>query len=233
MTSRMVGGVPPAPPGWYVDPWSGTAGQRWRWWDGVRWTEHVRAGQPTTPDGQQLAGWWARVGATVIDGAILFPVGLVLALPFYLDLFRAYASFVRDGMEAADTAPTTSDQLGLLQDIWLPVVGAALVGILVNLVYTSAFLRWRGATPGKMALGLEVRLRAAPGRLSWATIGRRWIAQNLGSLVAWIPFVGIIGSAYSLMNVLWPLWDDKRQALHDKFARTNVVVRVRGSSTPG
>jgi hypothetical protein len=24
--------------------------------------------------------------------------------------------------------------------------------------------------------------------------------------------------------VLWPLWDDKKQALHDKIVATNVVV---------
>ena len=28
-----------------------------------------------------------------------------------------------------------------------------------------------------------------------------------------------------LLNVLWPLWDGRRQALHDKAAGTVVVVR--------
>ena len=31
-----------------------------------------------------------------------------------------------------------------------------------------------------------------------------------------------------ILNLLWPLWDDKRQALHDKIAKTNVVVKRRG-----
>ena len=26
-----------------------------------------------------------------------------------------------------------------------------------------------------------------------------------------------------LLAALWPLWDDKRQALHDKLAKTQVV----------
>jgi uncharacterized RDD family membrane protein YckC len=26
-----------------------------------------------------------------------------------------------------------------------------------------------------------------------------------------------------LLDYLWPLWDDKKQALHDKVAKTNVV----------
>jgi uncharacterized RDD family membrane protein YckC len=31
----------------------------------------------------------------------------------------------------------------------------------------------------------------------------------------------------SILDLLWPLWDDKRQALHDKIAGTNVVVQPR------
>jgi len=30
-----------------------------------------------------------------------------------------------------------------------------------------------------------------------------------------------------LLDYLWPLWDDKNQALHDKLARTNVVLSRR------
>jgi uncharacterized RDD family membrane protein YckC len=40
--------------------------------------------------------------------------------------------------------------------------------------------------------------------------------------------VGVVGSLLIILNLLWPLWDDKRQALHDKIAATNVVVRRRG-----
>jgi uncharacterized RDD family membrane protein YckC len=29
-----------------------------------------------------------------------------------------------------------------------------------------------------------------------------------------------------MIDMLWPLWDDKKQALHDKVARTNVVRRA-------
>ena len=30
-------------------------------------------------------------------------------------------------------------------------------------------------------------------------------------------------SVLTLIDYLWPLWDDKRQALHDKVAKTQVV----------
>jgi len=51
----------------------------------------------------------------------------------------------------------------------------------------------------------------------------RWLMQNLGSAVAVVPLVGLLGWVYSLLDDLWPLWDGQRQALHDKAARTNVV----------
>jgi len=51
----------------------------------------------------------------------------------------------------------------------------------------------------------------------------RWFMQYLGGLVAVVPLVGLLGSVYSLLDDLWPLWDGQRQALHDKVARTNVV----------
>ena len=31
-------------------------------------------------------------------------------------------------------------------------------------------------------------------------------------------------SILNLLDVLWPLWDEKKQALHDKVAGTNVVM---------
>lgn len=43
------------------------------------------------------------------------------------------------------------------------------------------------------------------------------------SLLSAIPLVGTLFSFLSLINYLWPLWDDKKQALHDKVAATNVV----------
>ena len=85
---------------------------------------------------------------------------------------------------------------------------------------------WKQATPGKLMVGLRVRLReqarpdAPPHRA--AALGRpvrpgrprdRAVRRHLSSL-------------YSLLDDLWPLWDDKNQAIHDKIAKTN-VVRLR------
>ena len=38
---------------------------------------------------------------------------------------------------------------------------------------------------------------------------------------------GNIASFYPVLDGLWPLWDSKKQAVHDKIARTNVVLTRR------
>ncbi|WP_081795016.1 RDD family protein [Nocardioides sp. URHA0020] len=51
----------------------------------------------------------------------------------------------------------------------------------------------------------------------------RWLTQFGPSLLGAVPYVRYLPSVYSLLDGLWPLWDGKRQALHDKAARPNVV----------
>ena len=42
-----------------------------------------------------------------------------------------------------------------------------------------------------------------------------------------IPLLGqLVYSCYTLVNYLWPVWDPRRQAVHDKIGRT-LVVRTR------
>jgi uncharacterized RDD family membrane protein YckC len=95
----------------------------------------------------------------------------------------------------------------------------------VKLVYGVGFLKAFQATPGKLVLGIEVRLRAHPGPLSWGTVLLRWLAQNVAGLLHLYPPAAAFSSVYLLVDDLWPLWDGKRQALHDKVAHTNVVRR--------
>jgi uncharacterized RDD family membrane protein YckC len=70
-------------------------------------------------------------------------------------------------------------------------------------------------------------LRERPGPLSWGTVLLRWVTQNIAGVFAVVPVVGTLASVYPLLDALWPLWDSRKQALHDKAARTN-VVRLSG-----
>ena len=85
---------------------------------------------------------------------------------------------------------------------------------------------WKQATPGKLLVGLRVRLRETPGPMPLGTVLMRWVGQYAVGILGLLPVVGSIGGLYAIVNYLWPLWDGKKQALHDKLAKTN-VVRIR------
>ena len=221
-------------PGWYPDPHVPT---QMRWWDGATWTGDVyerveppggylsesapepaaataaaHGRQATTPDGVPLATWGRRAGARVIDTLITTPIALVLALPWVTRLVRRLVDQAQQA--APSTNPFAAYDAATLRD--LAVV--ALISLLVGLVYEMAFLLTRAATPGKLLLGLRVRRWLAGEPLSAGVVARRWIGyQGLSQVPS-------IGGIYGLLDVLWPLWDVKRQALHDKIAGTCVVV---------
>ena len=242
--------------GWYKDPWPGMPGEPplERYWDGRQWTEHARStaqalepayagGAPagaygpaapayggpapaTTPDGQLLAGWWQRVWAYLLDGLIVGIIGGVLASPWLGDVVDAYRAFLDQMVRDAEAGRQTTDTAALEQQLAGPMATIALIFLVVGFVYHVGFLMALQATPGKLALGLRVRLRNRPGRLPIGSVLLRWASQFGYSVLNLVPFVGALLGIYGLLDCLWPLWDGKKQAIHDKVARTN-VVRVR------
>ena len=238
------------PAGWYPDPDTSHPGtpQGQRYWDGRQWTEHVApavappvpAQAPmapysgayaalvaTTPDGQPLAGWWQRVGAYLIDMVIVTPLVVIFGWPWIREIGSAYGDLVNESIRAAENGRSMPDQTDLMAELLVPFLLLTLVGLLVNLVYNAGFLKWKAATPGKLAIGLRVRLRETPGPLSWGTVLLRWAGQNWYAALSIVPILGSVLGLYPLLDMLWPLWDDKKQALHDKVAKTNVVRHQR------
>jgi uncharacterized RDD family membrane protein YckC len=55
------------------------------------------------------------------------------------------------------------------------------------------------------------------------TVLLRWLSQFGVGILGLVPVVGSLAGVYTLLDYLWPLWDDKKQAIHDKVAKTNVV----------
>jgi uncharacterized RDD family membrane protein YckC len=119
-------------------------------------------------------------------------------------------------------------------------VGAG-VGALIGFSFPVPFVVYlavfhggaRGQTPGKREVGIAVRDASTLDRIGYArAFGRSCLTMGiwvvpLGVAAQWFRpleafvFVGILDS-------VWPLWDSKRQALHDKAART-VVIRATPS----
>lgn len=177
-------------------------GQQWQPMPGGQQLQHLQA--PTTPDGQPLAGWWRRVGARILDGILIAVVGGLVANQLVPGVWTDYLDWATGATDLSAQPPA---QLLERLSSWSLVVGV------VGLVYEVVLVKLLGGTLGKLALGLRVRLRDEPGLVGWGTSLLRGLVYQLSGIFTPIYF----------LNVLWPLWDEKNQALHDKVARTNVV----------
>ena len=240
-------GSPPAPPGrhaapggWYADP---VDPAQERYWDGWQWSRTTRSReapavrpaaayapgisavgarpgqQVATADGVPLAGWGWRVLAALLDGVITAIVVTAATFPIYRSTVQQLNELIQ-AMVAARQAGTPVPTLDVTtlyttQQRWTLMVAMLAVG----LVYHVVFLRWKRATVGKLVCGLRVvplDQGQYAGRLSWATVVVRaavWVVPAvIGALVL-----------LRLADALLPLWQAKRQSLHDLLARTQVV----------
>lgn len=207
------GGRPPAVPpsgGQYPSSWPSQPGPRRYGRD---------AAGPTTADGVALAGYLPRVLAFVIDWIITMVLGTVLGGWF---LWNALANYPEIFSEIARTGDLAALNRLVVDPSWM--LGYQLVAFAVGLGYHTYFLHRSGQTPGKMALGISARLAIHPGALSWRDSLLRAVLRPSLSLVALIPVIGIVAVVTGVLDLLLPAVDAKRQTLHDKIARTQVVV---------
>jgi uncharacterized RDD family membrane protein YckC len=182
-----------------------------------------RPAVPATPDGVPLSGWWKRVGARFLDGIIVLVISLPLTGYFWYHYIQATLDYERQLIDNA-VAGNTQFNLALPWDVYKWLLAVTLIALVVNFVYEFFFLTRRGATPGKQAVGISVRLRDVPGPPPAQAVLKRFGLYAGLNLLGAIPTVGTLFGLIGLLNYLWPLWDDKKQALHDKVAATNVVV---------
>ncbi|MDQ2755658.1 MAG: RDD family protein [Actinomycetota bacterium] len=190
---------------------------------------YAGAGVKTTPDGAVLAGWGQRLGAYVIDSIITTVILLVTGAYWINQLAQWYLRFFEAAMAAADAGrPTPTPDFTQIQNELLPyLIPLILLSLGIGLVYHVAFLVWRGATPGKMVLGLEVRRRDRPGHPSLVTALLRQVVPLGTSLIGLVPLLSLLQAPLWFLDYFFPLWDPQNQALHDKVASTNVVVKQK------
>jgi uncharacterized RDD family membrane protein YckC len=153
------------------------------------------------PDVRELADWWTRVGAFLLDQLVIGGVAAVVAIATLI---------------AAGDADSRTAEL---------VVYA--VAIPIGLLYAPLLMARRGArngqTWGKQAVGIRV-VRTGGGPVTfWNGVLRSVIGQQLLTAVTFY--------VYALLDYLWPLRDARNQALHDKLAKTLVVRADASSTT--
>jgi len=178
----------------------------------------------TTPDGAVLSGWWKRVLARILDNIIVSFVALPLTFIPYKNALTPVMAYLQEVFDAAKSGSSTMPAEFSSAELASSLLLVSLILLAVRMVYEVAFLTTKGATPGKMVVRISVRLRDTPGPLPLVAALKRSAVMESGSAVSLVPVVGSLGSLFTLVDGLWPLWDGKKQAIHDKVAATNVVV---------
>ncbi|HYO86281.1 MAG TPA: RDD family protein [Dermatophilaceae bacterium] len=176
---------------------------------------------PRTRDGAVLAGWWRRAGAFTLDWILVN--GVVWILSWLLRLFPA--DELSSWWERSLRAAAAGQQTPALPDTLIAQLGVvAVVAAMFYLVYDVVGLSRWGATLGRLAVGIRVRLNSRPGPLSVEVAIRRSSLKFIGELTAPLPFLGTMTLMFAVMDRLWPLRDPERQSFHDKVASTVVVL---------
>ena len=174
-----------------------------------------QAGPPQPPGtfrGTELAGWGARVLATLLDSLVAFGVGLVLCAP------GGIVAIVTEGGVAG----------------WVLLGVGALMWVVFAVLYAPYFMQ-RGGDHNGQTLGkqwLRIRVVRDDGEAfgwGWGFL-RELVIKGIGlsvasSISSGITFflLGAGGIIPYVVDYLWPLWDDQNRALHDMVAKTHVV----------
>jgi uncharacterized RDD family membrane protein YckC len=153
--------------------------------------------------GWHYGGFWMRFGARMIDGIVLGVPLLIIAALLIPNLMRTQG-------------PTSNPAVAAFAAF---TVTLFLVYFLVLICYEVLFLRYRGATPGKMACGLKV-VRSDGSSLGWGASIGRFVMWNV--VTSGIPYLNFI---LMLISGIMTGTDGEKRALHDRVCDTRVVYK--------
>jgi len=208
---------------------------------------------PTTADGVPLAGWWWRVLAAILDSMILGVVGMAFMPIYGSKMATGLTAWYNDFFSGIQSNSTTIPNIyDPSYGIASAMITSSIISLALACAYAFFMLTFNGATLGQMACGLRVvpvDKGKAPRRLPVYSVVMRILFYT--AIVSAISIVNLllmannpapisvnnpsatsmgglsalmwIASMYQLLNVLWAAWDPKRQCLHDKIARTQMV----------
>jgi uncharacterized RDD family membrane protein YckC len=153
------------------------------------------------PQKIHYGGFWIRFVARLIDAILLGIVSSVIQIPLRIMLGVGALGLQgsRDPFEAIAQLPGIMSLLGL----------SFLIQIAIQLLYEIYFLTSRGATPGKIALGLKV-IRADGRPITPGLAAGRYLGLWVSSLIL---FIGYIIAGF----------DPEKRALHDRICETRVI----------
>ena len=160
-------------------------------------------GSAVSPLGWHYGGFWMRFGARFIDGIVLGVPLLIFATLVMRDLIRTPGAASTPALAAIAAFGITF----------------FLCYFVALICYEVLFLRYRGATPGKMACGLKV-VRTDGSSLGWGACTGRFVMWNV--VTSGIPYLNLI---LILISGIMAGTDGEKRALHDRVCDTRVVYK--------
>jgi uncharacterized RDD family membrane protein YckC len=172
-----------------------------------------------------LAEWWQRLLARIIDGLVLS----VLIIPLWIPVFTSLVNKLRNINNQYGGNTNSPAAQAAISHVTGEFFGEIFLVFIAGLVIAVAY-DWLqhglwGRTLGKRALGTMVVTASNRTKIGAGAAGGRAAVYVLPALVP------VVGGLFALLNELWLLWDQQRQCLHDKAAQT-VVIKVRGPAVP-
>lgn len=154
-------------------------------------TNTVVSHSPQYDDSEfEYAGFWIRFAACIVDNLII----MIIFAPYWFYNYQQMAAMPVDQM---------------------PLYSAG--DAILNLVMAAAVVWFwvkKGATPGKMLFGLQVRDAKTGQFISVPRALLRYFSYLISYLILCLGFI-------------WAGFDKKKQGWHDKIAKTVVVKRIR------
>lgn len=149
----------------------------------------------------EYAGFGIRLGASIIDGIIIFFISFVLSRFLLSNIFGYPFPFLPSIFRPSILSSFP------LPFYWFPV----------SWLYYWLFTGLKGQTPGKMSVGIKV-VDARGDRVGLGVAALREIlGKTLSALALYIGF-------------FWIIWDKQKRGWHDKIASTYVVKAVKVKS---
>ena len=159
--------------------------------------------------GGGYATWLRRAGGFLIDSVVVLTITVLLG-----KAIGAHTAFSSTGAHGHVALRALNRRL----------LVAALLSAVLSFLYALAFLAspWQ-ATLGMRACRVHVARASDGGHVTLAhSAARAGIFMVEQVAFTLLSIVGLLGY---LADMCWPLWDDRRQTVHDKLARTVVLDR--------
>lgn len=159
-----------------------------------------------------------RLAASLMDGFIICVLSFILIMFGLASLFTGLAISSQYSTNGFASGAFIGGGIGTM---------IAMIGItyLVILLY-GLIEAFTGASPGKRMLGVQIAYEnGTQGNVN--LYFKRWVIKNIGSFLSLFSYLKFIGYIYNFIIFIacFAVLGEKRQALHDMFAKTAVFKK--------